>query len=432
MSRPDGGARPRDAERYLAELEPVGWHFGLERMRALCDQLGRPQDRYRTLHVVGTNGKSSVTMMTAALLADAGLRSGACISPHVWRWSERTRIDGREIDPAAFGAAIEKVAGAVELVEAGLAERRGEEGPEHITQFEAAIAASFVAFADAGLDVAVVEAGLGGRLDATNVIASTATALTSVGLDHVEWLGDTEAEIAIEKLAVLRPGTTLVVGGLSPEVGELARATAADRGAELLVAAPLPESELPPGIAPYQQRNAAVAVALARTIAASPSPDRIAAALASAELPGRAELVEGDPPMLADAAHNEAGARALAEALPELAAGRPVFGCLSVLADKDAAGIARALAPWLAGAVCTAADPGPAMGRPGAKAFAASDLSAALAAAGVSSEAVPDPDLAIARTIELARRRGGVALFAGSHYLLRYLWNARHAQSYSR
>jgi dihydrofolate synthase/folylpolyglutamate synthase len=431
MHWPDGEARPSDAERFLADLEPVGWHFGLERMQALCDQLGRPQDRYRTLHVVGTNGKSSVTVMTAALLADAGLRSGACISPHVWRWSERTRIGGREVEAAAFGAAVEKVAAAVERVEAELAERRGGES-EHITQFEAAIAASFVAFADAGLDVAVIEAGLGGRLDATNVIASTATALTSVGLDHVEWLGDTEVEIAIEKLAVLRPGTKLIVGELSAEIAELARGTAAERGAELLVASPLPESKLPPGIAPYQQRNAAVAVALAETITADPAPDRIAAALAGAELPGRAELVEGDPPMLADAAHNEAGARALAEALPELAAGRPVIGCLSVLADKDAAGIARALAPWLAEAVCTAADPGPAMGRPGAKAFAASELSAVLATAGVSSEALPDPDRAIARTIELARRRGGVALFAGSHYLLRYLWNARHAQSYSR
>ena len=293
-------------------------------MRALCDQLGRPQDRYRTLHVVGTNGKSSVTMMTAALLADAGLRSGACISPHVWRWSERTRIDGREIDPAAFGAAIEKVAGAVELVEAGLAERRGEEEPEHITQFEAAIAASFVAFADAGLDVAVVEAGLGGRLDATNVIASTATALTSVGLDHVEWLGDTEAEIAIEKLAVLRPGTTLVVGGLSPEVAELARATAADRGAELLVAA------------------AAAGIGAAARDRSLPAAQRGGCGRACADdrrkpvrpigslprwrarsCPAGPSCVEGDPPMLADAAHNEAGARALAEALPDLAAGRP-------------------------------------------------------------------------------------------------------------
>ena len=185
-------------------------------------------------------------------------------------------------------------------------------------------------------------------------------------------------------------------------------------------------------MAPYLERNAAVAVALAETITGPLALEAIAGALAQAALPGRAEMLAGDPPAIADAAHNEAGARALAEALPALAAGRPVYGCLSVLADKDAAAIGAALAPGLDHCVCTAADPGPAMGRPGSRAMDAGELARLVAAAGITAEEVPDPVAAVARTAALARERGGVALFAGSHYLLRYVWNARHAQNSSR
>jgi len=395
-------------------------------MRALCDALGRPQDRYRTLHVVGTNGKSSVTTMTAALLRGAGLKVGACISPHVWRWAERTRIDCAEVAPEAFAVATAAVAEAIAAVEPDLPDGG------RITQFEAAVAVSFVAFADADADVAVVEAGLGGRLDATNVIESTATALTSVGLDHVEYLGPTERHIAVEKLAVLRPGTTLVAGRLEPEIAALARTVAAERECELIVAAPLPAAALPGPMAPFLERNAAVAAVLAAIVGGPLADPAVADALAHAALPGRAELLAGEPPAIADAAHNEAGARALAEALPALAAGRPVLGCLSVLADKDATAIAAALAPRLDRCVCTAAEPGPAMGRPGARALEAAELARLVAAAGIEADAEADPAAAVARTVALAREHGGVALFAGSHYLLRYVWTARHAQSSCR
>ncbi|GIK77145.1 MAG: hypothetical protein BroJett022_08350 [Actinomycetes bacterium] len=393
-------------------------------MRALCEALEWPQRRYRTLHVVGTNGKSSVTTMAAALLSGAGLGVGACLSPHVNRWAERTRIGGAEIGSDAFAAAVERVAAAIAAVEPGLA------GGERITQFEAAIAVSFVAFADADVDVAVVEAGLGGRLDATNVIDSTATALTSVGLDHVRFLGPTVLDIAAEKLAVLREGTTLVTGRLEPEVARLAAATAAERHAELIVAPSLPAA--PAWMVPFLARDAAVAVALATTVTGGLADAPIASALAAARLPGRAEILAGDPPWVADAAHNEAGAEALAEALPALAAGRPIVACLSLLADKDATAIAAALAPRIDRCVCTAADPGPAMGRPGSSALAAGELARAVAASGVECEALPDPAAAVARTAELARDRGGVALAAGSHYLLRYVWSARRDRSCSR
>jgi len=406
-------------------LEPVGWRFGLERMERLCDALGRPQDSYATLHVVGTNGKSSVTTMTAAILTETGLSAGACISPHAWRWSERTRIGGAEIEATGFAAAAERVAAAIEEVEREL--DRG----ERITQFEAAIAVSFVAFAAARVDVAVIEAGLGGRLDATNTINSVATALTSVGLDHNQWLGETELEIAAEKLAVLRPGTTLVVGDLSPEVLDLARRTAAERDATFMQATPLDPSIAPAGVAPYTARNAAVAATLAARVA--PIDHReLSSGLAAATLPGRAEIIAGDPPLIVDAAHNEQGARALAEALPGLAGGRPVVACLSILADKDVAAVARTLAPALHAAVCTAAEPGPAMGRPGAHAADPDAVAALLREAGVETEVIHEPVAAIARAQELARAAGGVALCAGSHYLLRHAWTRKRDQSCSR
>jgi dihydrofolate synthase / folylpolyglutamate synthase len=275
-------------------------------MRRLCALLGEPQRSFRSLHVVGTNGKSSVALMTAALLEASDVHTGACLSPHIRRWSERVRIGGEEIGPAAFAAAVGRVAEAVPEVERGLAEG------ERVTQFEAAIAASYVALARAEVEVAVVEAGLGGRLDATNVIPSEATALTSVALDHTEWLGETEEEIAAEKLAVLQPGTTLVTGRLVPAIAALARRTAAERACELVEAEPLAAAEAPAGWPPYLRRNGGVAVALASRIATVPDGAERRRILAAAGLPGRAELRPGEPPLLLDAAHNPEGARALA------------------------------------------------------------------------------------------------------------------------
>jgi dihydrofolate synthase/folylpolyglutamate synthase len=383
-------------------------------MRALCLALGQPQHRFATLHVVGTNGKSSVTLMTAALLAEAGMRSGACISPHLVRWSERTQIGGAEIEPGAFAAAVERVAETIPAVERSLGDG------ERITQFEAAIATSFVAFGAADVEVAVIEAGLGGRLDATNVIPSRATALTSVALDHTDWLGDTVGEIAAEKLAVLRPQSALILGGVDPGVADLAWATAAERAAELIEPEPLPAAAVPERFVPYQRRNAEVASALAAVIAGPIGAERTRAALERVPLAGRAQLLAGDPPLVLDAAHNEQGAAALCEALERIELPRPVIGCLSVLADKDAAAIVAAIAPALGAAICTAAEPGPAMGRPGAHAVDPEELSALLGRAGVEAEVIPDPHSAVQATLARAREAGGTALCAGSNYLLRY------------
>jgi dihydrofolate synthase / folylpolyglutamate synthase len=385
-------------------------------MRRLTMALGLPQHRFASIHVVGTNGKSSVTRMTAALLQEHGLRTGACVSPHVDRWSQRTLIQGEEVDAGAWEQAVEQVARAAEGVDRSL-----EEG-DAVTQFEAATAASFVALARARVEVAVVEAGLGGRLDATNTIPSRVTVLTSIGLDHTEWLGETEIEIAAEKLAVLRDQTTLALGEVSFEVAELAERTAAERGARLVRAPadPGPEVEMrAPG--EFQRRNFAIACAAAEAFLGRLDAGVVAQVAATVTVPGRLELIAERPPTYLDAAHNPAGAAALARSLPELAAGRRVVACLAVLADKDAGEMVAALAPVLDRVVCTEL-PGSALeghGRPGARSRPAAELAAICAEVGVPAEAEPGFEAALQLARELAAADPeGVLLVAGSHYAI--------------
>ncbi len=321
-------------------------------MRLLSTALGMPQHRFASIHVVGTNGKSSVTRMTAALLEAHGMRIGACVSPHPARWSERVLIGGEEIGEAEFATAVERTAEAADTVNRAL------EGDEVVTQFELATAAAFVAFAAARIEVAVVEAGLGGRLDATNTIPSRVTVLTSIGLDHTEWLGETELEIAAEKLAVLRDQTTLVLGRVSPEVRQLAERTAAERGARLVVAPEDPGEAVELRAAGrFQRRNFALACAAAEAFLGDLDPDsRRRESRTTLTIPGRLERVAEHPPTFLDAAHNPDGAAALAEGLEEIAGGRPVVACLAALGDKDATAMVGALAPALVSVVCTELD----------------------------------------------------------------------------
>lgn len=388
-------------------------------MHKLSAALGHPQHRFASIHVVGTNGKSSVTRMIAALLEAHGLGAGACVSPHSLRWSERVLLHGEEISPDAFEAAVERAAQAAEVVNRSLAE--GEE----VTQFELATAATFVAFAAARVDVAVVEAGLGGRLDATNTIPSRVTALTSIGLDHTEWLGRTELKIAAEKLAVLRDHTTLAIGRLSPEVAELAASTAAERGARLVVAPEDPGEDISMHAAgPFQRRNFALACTAAEAFLGRLDAAAASEVGATLNLPGRLERLPGDPPTLLDAAHNPDGAAALAEGLAEVAKGRPVVACLAVLAEKDARAMVAALAPAVARLVVTKL---PADGPRGGymdryedrrRSLGVDELVEAARQAGVEAEPVEDFDAALARGCAHARELGGVLLVTGSHYVL--------------
>jgi dihydrofolate synthase/folylpolyglutamate synthase len=312
---------------------------------------------------------------------------------------------------------VERVAESVAVVDRALSEG------DAVTQFEAATAAAFVALANARVEVGVIEAGLGGRLDATNVIPSRVTALTSIGLEHTQWLGDTELEIATEKLAVLRDHTTLVIGPLSTEVERLARRTAADRHARLVSVRDLSPQVAISTPAPYLRRNFAVALASAEAMLGSLDPERVADVAGHLELHGRMEVIESDPPLVLDAAHNPDGAAALAEALPRVAGGRPVVACMALLADKDAAAVLAALGASLAALIATEipAEVLARAGRPGAKARAASELADVARRAGVGHvEEVEDPAAAVRRARELASLQGGVALVCGSHYLLGY------------
>jgi dihydrofolate synthase / folylpolyglutamate synthase len=384
-------------------------------MYKLSTALGLPQHRFASIHVVGTNGKSSVTRMIAALLEAHGMRTGACVSPHATRWSERVLIGGEEIEDAAFAAAVERTAQAAEAVNRGL------EAGEAVTQFELATAAAFVAFAAARVETAVVEAGLGGRLDATNTIPSRETVLTSIGLDHTAWLGESELEIAAEKLAVLRDHTTLVLGRVSPEVANLAERTAAERGAELIVAPEDPgEIDLrAPGR--FQRRNFALACAAARAFLGDLDPTAVTSVATTLTVPGRLEQVGDDPPAFIDVAHNPDGAAALAEGLTEIAAGRPVIACIAALADKDAGAMIGALAPVLSHVVCTELDATAleSRGLPGISSHSAAKLAQACREAGLSAEQVPDFGTAVRRGRELAAEQAhGILLVTGSHYVL--------------
>src|SRR3954452_16263811 len=241
-----GAWNPSDAERYLQGLELFGMRFGLDRIRRLLTVLGTPQHAFDSIHVVGSNGKSSTVRMIAALLRAHGRRAGAYLSPHLVGYEERVEVDGMPLDRDAFAAAVERTARAAALVDRTAAE------DDRVTQFEVLTAAALAELARSAVQVAVVEAGLGGRYDATNVLSSSVQVLTSVGLEHTRWLGPTIRHIAREKLAVVRDGGTLVVGAdLHPEAREEAESAAARHGARLVTAGPA----APLGLPAYQERN---------------------------------------------------------------------------------------------------------------------------------------------------------------------------------
>jgi dihydrofolate synthase / folylpolyglutamate synthase len=337
-----------DAERYLLGLELFGMRFGLDRMRRLMTVLGSPQERFESIHVVGTNGKSSTARMTAAILRRHGLRTGTYLSPHLVSFTERVRIDDEDSTPERFAAAVDRARRAAEKVDRTL------EPDDGVTQFEALTAAAYDELAAAGVQVAVVEAGLGGRYDATNVIPSRVQVLTNVGLEHTRWLGPTVADIAREKLDVVQPDGTLVVGDhLHPDAFALAQRTCAERGARLVVAEADPHVEVVARGA-YQRRNFAVARAAAEAYLGALDEDAVRAAAASTLVPGRFEVVDTAPDTVLDGAHNPGGTAALAEALRGFLDGRRLVACISILDDKDAAGMLRELLPLCDEVVCTA------------------------------------------------------------------------------
>jgi dihydrofolate synthase/folylpolyglutamate synthase len=393
----------REATEYLLDLELFGMRFGLERMHRLMTALGMPQRRYASIHVVGTNGKSSTTRMIAAILQAHGMAAGSYTSPHLTGYAERIEVGGAQIPDSDFAAAVTRVRAAAELV------NRTVEPDDDVTQFEALTAAAFHELARRKVEVAVIEAGLGGRYDATNVIPSKVQVLTGVALDHTRWLGNTITAIAEEKLAVVRDHATLVTGALHPEAEAVARRVCAERHARRV------HSGDDAGVAvtaagAMQKRNFALAAAAAGAFLGR-EPDRSALETAAAvELPGRLEVVSRDPLVIHDGAHNPDAAAALAESLPALVGERSVVGVIGILDDKDSIGILEPLLPLLSAAVFTKpANP---------RALPPATLqSLASKIRDVPAEIVADPRAAVARAAELAGP-GGAVLATGSLHLV--------------
>ena len=395
----------REAEDYLLDLELFGMRFGLDRMHRLMTVLGMPQRRFASVHVVGSNGKSSTVRMIAALLERHGLRAGSYTSPHLRSFRERIEVAGWPASGPDFAAAVTRAARAAEIV------NRTVEPGDEVTQFEALTAAAYHELARRRVEVAVVEAGLGGRYDATNVIPSRVQVLTSVSLEHTRWLGPTLTDIAGEKLAVVRDHGVLATGALPAEVEAVAQRVARERGARI-VRAP---GELPVRMAargPMQRRNFALAATAAEAFLGRPlDPEAVADAAAAVEVPGRLEVVSFEPLVVYDGAHNPAGAAALREALPEVVGGRPITCVIAILDDKDAASILAELLPVCRHAVFTRARH-PRSLPPGTLVSLAERTGVAL-----SIETVGDPHDAVAEARRLAGPDGAV-LATGSLHLI--------------
>ncbi|MGO9905645.1 MAG: bifunctional folylpolyglutamate synthase/dihydrofolate synthase [Solirubrobacteraceae bacterium] len=399
---------PEEAERYILSRELFGMRFGLDRMRRLMTAMGNPQLRFQSIHVVGTNGKSSTVRMTAAILRRHGLRTGAYLSPHLVSFAERIRIEDEDLEPGEFAGAIQRAAHAAELVDRSL-------GPDdRVTQFELLTAAAYSELARQGVEVAVIEAGLGGRYDATNVIPSRVQVLTSVGLEHTRWLGPTITAIATEKLDVVQPGATLVLGyGLNPEAVAVAERVAGNRHppARIVHAGADPGVPLT-ALGPYQRRNFALARTAAEAYLGELDPNAVATAAAETLVPGRLQVVDEEPLTLLDGAHNPEGIAALAESLADpFAAGRkPVVAVISILDDKDAAGMLATLMPMCDALVLTASQNPRALPPPTLQSLAGQ-------LGGPPSEVIRDPRAAVARGRELAGP-DGLVVATGSIYLV--------------
>jgi dihydrofolate synthase/folylpolyglutamate synthase len=378
--------------------------LSLAPIRALLARLGDPQRGLHVLHVAGSKGKGSTALLAEALLQQAGLRVGTFTSPHLLRWTERFRIDGREVSGALLGAAVGQLKPHVDAL------RAGADAPSF---FDATTAAALLLFQQARLDVAILEVGLGGRLDSTNVVDPAVCCITSIELEHTEKLGDTLAAIAGEKVGIAKAGVPLVCGALSPEAAAVVVRRARELGCplvrigselelELLETGPLGSrfrigdggfrAELSLGVAgAHQVPNAALALAAVRRLDRLKDPALLEAAravLPRVRLPARSEIVSRSPWLVIDAAHTAASAQALARVLEGLPR-RATHLVLSVSAGKDLTSICQSLATRADRVTVTRAEP--------IRSLPPQQLAEAVRAAAPDAELriVPDPQLAL-------------------------------------
>ncbi|HEU5033387.1 MAG TPA: Mur ligase family protein [Mycobacteriales bacterium] len=369
----DGAAALARVEKALEGRFPTRMVPDLDRITDLLDLLGSPQRAYPSIHLTGTNGKTTTARMVDALLREFGIRTGRYTSPHLQRVTERIALDGVPVEAERFAAAYDDIAPYVEIVDGRHDER--------MTFFEVLTGMAFATFADAPVDVAVVEVGLGGRWDATNVIQAPVAVVTPIGLDHVGILGDTVQAIATEKAAIVHDGATLVSAVQPPDAERVLAARVADvhagavwagrdfgvrsrsvaLGGQLLdlegIGGSYDEIFLPLHGA-HQAGNAACALAAVEAFFGAQGRgaldvDVVRAAFAAVRSPGRLEVVRRSPTVILDGAHNPAGAAALAAAVDEAFSFDRLVGVVAVLGDKDVAGVLEALEPVLSSVVVT-------------------------------------------------------------------------------
>jgi len=327
----------------------------LDRISALTDLLGSPQLSYPTIHLAGTNGKTSTSRMIDALMSELGYRTGRYTSPHLESFLERISIKGEAISPAEFIKNYNDIALYFELVDS--------KQPHKISYFEALTAIAFVAFAEHPVDVAVIEAGLGGEWDATNVVQSQVAVMTPIGLDHMEYLGDTLEKIAKTKSGIFKPESNVVLAAQTPEVAKVLMSKVAQvsaiafrQGIEFslenraiavggqLIAINgihgLIDEIFLPLYGAHQANNAAIALAAAEAFAGVKlDSDLVRSAFSKVKSPGRCEVVRRDPTVIIDAAHNPHGAKALVSTINSEFDFESLIGVVAVLGDKDASGI---------------------------------------------------------------------------------------------
>jgi dihydrofolate synthase/folylpolyglutamate synthase len=350
-----------EALKYLEHLGKFGINLGLKRIEQLLSLMKNPERRFKTIHIAGTNGKGSTTAMLASVLQAAGIRTGMYISPHLIEYTERIVVDGRPVSRRQFAGAVEYVKQWADYMTA--------HGGEHPTQFEVLTAAAFYHFSLAEVEYAVIEVGLGGLLDSTNVIIPELSVITNVTLDHTDRCGSTIAEIAGHKAGVIKSGVPVVTGAQDEALAVIA-AKAAEKSAPLYVrgrdftgrsagieafrqkvavtigeCAPACDYEM--GLlGRHQADNCALAVMAASILGRSDgriTGSAVRGGLAEVSWPGRFEIFAGEPVIVIDGAHNPAGAKVLRNTLDELFPGKNIVFLLGILKDKDIAGIVTAL-----------------------------------------------------------------------------------------
>lgn len=356
-----------DDLRWLYSLENMGIKLGLSNERALLKALGDPHERFGSVHVAGSNGKGSVSAMTASILRSAGHRTGLYTSPHLVRFTERITVDGQEM---AEGRLRKKIAEVRELVDGGAF-------PRPLTFFEITTALAFLHFADENVEEAVVEVGMGGRLDATNVVHPRCSVITRIGVEHTAYLGDTAAKIAYEKASIIKEGVPVVSSPQSPEVLRVIRWMAQCRNAPSKImghdfSAERISSDMNGSkvhlsslnrevrvglLGGYQCENAAVAAECAMTLAKNIeiTGESIVVGLSKARWPGRLEVVGRHPLTVLDVTHTPEGARTVASELA-MFPGSPRVLVVGMLKDKDAKGAMAALGPHFDQVICTGAN----------------------------------------------------------------------------